>query len=311
MSSDRDRIPTFPGSGKVVTLPCLGAAVADTHAHLDMLADPVGALVRAARAGVSLVCSVVDVTEEPESTLDGLDGWIRMADEALAAECGDGPASSPDVRLLVGVHPHNARHYDDALHRRLRELVSTLPDDLVAGIGEIGLDYHYEHSPRDTQVLAFRRQLGLAHELGLPVAIHLRAAHDEGLALLEETGVPKAGCAIHCFTEGPETAARFLALSDAVSISFAGPVTFAKATQVREALHVVPLARILVETDSPFLAPAPYRGEANEPAFVVLNAAKVAEELGRTPAEVATACLQNARRLFVRGAEGGRGEAAR
>jgi TatD DNase family protein len=297
MPEDRERIPTFPGSGKTVVLPRLGAPTADTHAHLDMLADPAGALARAARAGVDLVCSIVDLTEEPEVTIDGLGGWLRESTAELVAEPG-GALAPPDVRLILGVHPHNASRFDAEAEARLRELVRTLPAGLVVGLGELGLDFHYDHSPRDAQRGSFRRQLALAHELDLPVTVHLRAAHDEGLAILSEAGVPAAGCIIHCFTEGPEMAARFLALSPAVVVSFAGPVTFAKATQIRDSLAVVPLGRILAETDSPFLAPAPYRGEANEPAFVVLNVARIAETLDLPAAEVARATGENARRVF-------------
>jgi TatD DNase family protein len=304
---DRERVPHFPGSGKTVVLPELGAPTADTHAHLDMLADPVGALVRAARAGVTLVCSIVDLTEEPEVTLDGLAGWLAEAGGTLDAgraslAGGEGAGSPglapPDVRLILGVHPHNASLFDAATDLRLCAMVRELPAGLVVGLGELGLDFHYDHSPRDAQRDAFRRQLALAHELALPVTVHLRDAHDEGLAILRECGVPEAGCIIHCFTEGPETAAAFLALSPAVRISFAGPVTFAKAQQIRDALAVVPLERVLAETDSPFLAPAPYRGEPNEPAFVTLNVARIAEVLGVPAAEVAAATLDNARRVF-------------
>jgi TatD DNase family protein len=305
MAADRDRVPTFPGSGKRIVLPDLGAPTADTHAHLDMLADPAGALARAARAGISMVCSVVDLTEEPEVTFDGLAGWIGEAGGVLGASEGEtvgaeDPAGlvPPEVRLILGVHPHNASRYDAVMHDRLRETAVAVG---AAGLGELGLDFHYDHSPRDAQRDAFRRQLGLANELGLPVTIHLRAAHDEGLAILEECGVPAAGCVIHCFTEGPETARAFLALSPAVYISLAGPVTFAKAQPVRDALHVIPLDRMLVETDSPFLAPAPYRGEPNEPAFTVLNVARVAVELGLDPADIASHCLDNARRVFASG----------
>ena len=305
MPEERDRVPTFPGSGKTVVLPDLGAPTADTHAHLDMLADPAGALERASRAGVDLVCSIVDLTEEPGITLDGLSSWLADAGEALRPSQGETvgtpglpDVSPPDVRLILGVHPHNASRYDDAMHDRLREVACTLPAGLVVGLGELGLDFHYDHSPRDAQRDAFRRQLGLAHELRLPVTVHLRAAHEEGLAILAECGVPEAGCIIHCFTEGPETARRFLALGPSVMMSFAGPVTFAKAQQIRDALEVVPPERILAETDSPFLAPAPYRGEANEPAFVVLNVARIAEVLGLPTADVASANLRNARRVF-------------
>ncbi len=297
MAEERDRIPTFPGSGKSVVLPVLGAATADTHAHLDMLADPAGALARAVRAGVTLVCSIVDLTEDPEVTIDGLGGWLEAARAELDGEAA-GPLGPPDVRLILGVHPHNASRFDATVADRLRLLVRTLPEGLVVGLGELGLDFHYDHSPRDAQRDSFRAQLALAHELGLPVTVHLRAAHDEGLAILAEGGVPEAGCIIHCFTEGPETAAQFLALSPAVRISFAGPVTFAKAIQIRDSLGVVPLDRVLAETDSPFLAPAPYRGEANEPAFVTLNVARIAETVALPTAEVAAALLVNARRVF-------------
>jgi TatD DNase family protein len=262
-----------------------------------MLADPAGALARASRTGVELVCSIVDLTEEPETTIQGLGGWLREATAELVAEPG-GALAPPDVRLILGVHPHNASRFDAATEARLRELVRKLPTGLVVGLGELGLDFHYDHSPRDAQRDSFRRQLALAHELELPVTVHLRAAHDEGLAILSEVGVPAAGCIIHCFTEGPDTAERFLELSPAVVISFAGPVTFAKATQIRDSLAVVPLDRILAETDSPFLAPAPYRGEANEPAFVVLNVARIAETIGLPGAVVAAATLENARRVF-------------
>lgn len=304
MAAERDRVPTFPGSGKKIVLPELGAPTADTHAHLDMLSDPVGALVRAARAGIVLVCTVVDLTEEPEFTFNGLSGWLARAAEVLGADrvalggvedLGSPCLAPPEVRLILGVHPHNASAYDDAMHARLRE---TALSARVAGLGELGLDFHYDHSPRDAQRDAFRRQLALANELGLPVTVHLRAAHEEGLAILEECGVPSAGCIIHCFTEGPDMARRFLALSGSVYISLAGPVTFARADQIRDALHVVPLDRMLVETDSPFLAPTPYRGELNEPAFTVVNAARIADELSLAPADVASACLDNARRVF-------------
>lgn len=272
-------------------LPDLGAPCVDAHAHLDMLEDPPAALVRAARAGIALVATVVDLTEEPERTLDGLDGW-RAAASALLEPDG---LEVPEVRLVAGWHPHNARSGDEALLDRLRALAA---DPRVVAFGELGLDFHYDHSPRDDQRAWFRRQLALAHEVGLPVEIHLREAHDEGVELLEELGIPEAGCVIHCFTEGPELAGRFLALG--CHISFAGPVTFKKADALREAARAVPLDRLLVETDCPFLAPHPYRGRRNEPAFAVLNARAVAEAKGVAPADIATAALGNARALFSR-----------
>ncbi|MHB8762223.1 MAG: TatD family hydrolase [Coriobacteriia bacterium] len=273
------------------TLPDLGAPSVDAHAHLDMLEDPVCALVNAARAGIALVATVVDLTEEPEITFTGLEGWLEAAGDRLAP-LGLTP---PEVRLIVGWHPHNAKDGTETLLARMRACAA---DPRVGAFGELGLDFHYDHSPRDTQRGWFRRHLELAHEVGLPVEVHLRESHDVGLALLAEIGIPAAGCIIHCFTEGPELAERFLALG--CHISFAGPVTFAKAEQVREAARVVPIDRLLVETDCPFLAPHPYRGRTNEPALAVLNAAAVASAKGLAPAEVAVAALGNARALFSR-----------
>ncbi|MDY0341808.1 MAG: TatD family hydrolase, partial [Coriobacteriia bacterium] len=273
-------------------LPDLGAPSVDAHAHLAMLDDPVAALVRAARAGVVLIATVVDLTETPEVTLDGLSDWLERAGEHLSAE----GLAVPEVRLIAGWHPHNASVGDDALLARLRKLAA---DPRIGGLGELGLDYHYDHSPRDDQRAWFRRHLELAQQTGLPVQIHLREAHEEGLAILRETGVPEAGCIIHCFTEGPGLAERFLELG--CYISFAGPVTFKKADSLREAARIVPLDRVLVETDCPFLAPQPYRGRSNEPAFSVLNAAMVAEVKGIPFADVANAALGNARALLGRG----------
>lgn len=274
------------------SLPALGAPTADAHAHLVMLDDPVAALVRAARAGVAFIASVVDLTEEPDATFGALEGWMGQA--ATLLEPAGIPV--PEVRLVVGWHPHNASVGSSELLARLRDAAA---DPRTGGLGELGLDFHYDHSPRDDQRLWFRRQLELAHEIGLPVVIHLREAHDEGAALIEEVGVPEAGCIIHCFTEGPELATRFLALG--CYISFAGPVTFKKSDALRAAAALVPLDRLLVETDCPFLAPHPYRGRRNEPAFVTLNAEAVARASGHPEHEVATAALENARRIFSRG----------
>ena len=285
-------LETMPEPQALPDLPDLGAASVDAHAHLDMLDDPAGALARAARAGIALVASVVDLTEQPEATLDGLEGWLLDATERLLPE----GLMAPAVRLVAGWHPHNAKEGTDALLARLRELTH---DPRVGALGEIGLDFHYDHSPREDQRASFRMHLELAHEVGLPVVVHLREAHDEGAATIAEVGVPPAGCIIHCFTEGPALAERFLEMG--CVMSFAGPVTFPKAQQIRDAAAIVPLDRLLVETDCPFLAPHPYRGRTNEPAFAVLNAEAVACAKGIEPAEVATAGLANARAIFGRG----------
>lgn len=283
----------LPEPDPLPALPDLGAACVDAHAHLDMLEDPAGALERAARAGIALGASVIDLAEDAEVTLDGLEGWLADAAERLLP---DGLVA-PAVRLVAGWHPHNAKAGTPEMLARLRDLARN--DARVGAIGEIGLDFHYDHSPRDDQRVWFRAHLELAHEVGLPVIVHLREAHEEGAATIAEVGVPSAGCVIHCFTEGPNLAERFLEMG--CIVSFAGPVTFPKAEQIREAARVVPLDRLLVETDCPFLAPHPHRGRTNEPAFAVLNAEAVARAKGIEPAEVASAALGTARTLFGRG----------
>lgn len=280
-----------------VDLPRLGADIADTHAHLDMLDDPAGALERAAIAGVSFIVTVVDVTEAPEGTFDGLDIWLgdaigRLADWRIPFD------APPEVRIAVGCHPHNAADFDNQSEEILRELSG---DPRVGAIGEAGLDFHYDHSPRDDQRRVFSTQLELAHEQGLPLVVHLRDAHAEGLQTLAETGVPAAGCIIHCFTGDAELAQGFVDLG--CYISFAGPTTFAKGEEIREAAASVPLDRILVETDCPFLAPVPYRGRTNEPAWVTLTAAVLAEAKGVSTAEFAAVTTASAREVFGSGSD--------
>jgi len=283
---------------RLPALPDLGALTADAHAHLDMLEDPPGALMNAALAGIALVATVVDLTEN-ERTFTGLEAWQAEAAGRLAAT-GREDLTPPEVRFVVGAHPHNAKEYVGDVPARMRA-AATLPG--VAAFGELGLDFHYDHSPREIQRAAFESHLALAHELGFPVIVHLREAHDEGYAMLRNAGLPAAGCVLHCFTEDAATAERFLELG--CWLSFAGPVTFKKAHAIRDAAAITPLDRLLVETDCPFLAPEPFRGRKNEPAFTVLNAQAVAAAKGIEPAEVAAAGLANARRLFRRGERGG------
>ncbi|TLM72837.1 MAG: TatD family deoxyribonuclease [Actinobacteria bacterium] len=275
-----------------VDLPVIGARSADTHAHLDMLDDPAGALERAALAGTTFVVTVVDPTENAGASLDSVQAW---ADEANARLVNWAIPDSvpPEVRVIVGVHPHNSRHYDESVRALITEFAA-LP--VVTGIGEIGLDFHYDHSPRADQVSAFSAQLELARQFDLPAVVHLREAHEEGIALMREVGLPDAGCVLHCFTGGPALVAPFLELG--CHISFAGPLTFRRAADVREALLAVPLDRVLFETDCPFMAPEPLRGRTNEPAWVTLTITKAAEVRGEPAEVVSLAALENARRLF-------------
>lgn len=287
--------PLFLDSkGREIAVPGLGGPVADTHAHLDMLDDPALAIARAARAGVRFIATVADVTEDAYRTYDELALWCETAEATLAAEgCGDIPL--PDVRIVLGAHPHNAKDWSPAAEAEFRRLVA---DPRTCAVGELGLDYHYDHSPRDVQRSAMRAHLELAHEFDLPVVIHLREAHDDGLAILTDVGVPGAGAILHCYTLGPETMRPFLELG--CHVSFAGPVTFKKAEQIRDAAREVPSGRLLAETDCPFMAPEPFRGRTNEPALVAFTTARLAEARDEDPADFAAQAWQAAVGLLGR-----------
>lgn len=275
-----------------IVLPRLGAQSADCHAHLGMLDDPAGALERAAMAGTMFIVTVDDPTDGPSGSLDRVGGWRDETDTRLRDwEIEHGEA--PEVRVITGVHPHEARHFTAETGALIE---SRLSHPLAAGIGEIGLDYHYDHSPREDQLTVFRTQLEMARRLDVPAVIHLREAHDDGLEVMRDVGLPDAGCVLHCFTGGPELVEPFLEIG--CHISFAGPVTFRRATAVRAALNEVPLDKVLFETDCPFMAPEPLRGRTNEPAWVTLTIAAAAEVRGEPVEILSLSALGTARRLF-------------
>jgi TatD DNase family protein len=165
-------------------------------------------------------------------------------------------------------------------------------------IGEIGLDFHYDYSPRDTQRAVFRRQIRLAREAGLPIVVHTREADDETAAILEDDGARETGGVIHCFTGGHELARRALALG--FLISFSGILAFPRSDVIQQVAAQVPEDRLLVETDAPFLAPPPHRGKRNEPAFVVEVARKLASLRGASEQAIGEAARRNYARLFRR-----------
>jgi TatD DNase family protein len=179
----------------------------------------------------------------------------------------------PELRFAVGLHPHQAGAYEareSDVARTVRDVIVGLPQ--VRAVGEIGLDYHYQFAPRPVQHAVFRAQIRLARELELPIVIHTREAEDDTIAILRDEGSGVRGV-LHCFTGSPRLAAEGLALG--LHISFAGIVTFPKAGNLRDIARTIPADRLLCETDSPYLAPTPYRGKRNEPAWVF----RVAEEL--------------------------------
>ena len=196
-----------------------------------------------------------------------------------------------DIVATVGLHPHDAVDLESVWD----DLVTLAADPAVVAIGEAGLDHHYEHSPGPEQAAAFRAQIRLAHELDLALVIHTREAWDETFAILDDEGVPRR-TVFHCFTGGPAEGA---ACTDrGAYLSFSGIVTFKNAADVRAAAAAAPPDRILVETDSPFLAPVPYRGQTNEPAWVAAVGAEVARVRGDAVESVATRTRHAADQVF-------------
>ncbi|HXA32876.1 MAG TPA: TatD family hydrolase [Acidimicrobiales bacterium] len=248
-----------------------------------------GALARASEAGVTrLVCVGTGATSSKEAV-------------ALARSFGDrgsvARAEGIEAWATVGLHPHDASDGVDAAAAVLDGALhaDAQGQSVVVAVGECGLDYHYDHSPRDVQRDAFAAQIELAHRHGLALVIHTREAWDDTFDVLASAGVPER-TVFHCFTGGPTEARRCLDIG--ASLSFSGIVTFKTAGEVREAAELCPLERLLVETDSPFLAPVPHRGSVNEPARVPVVGAAVALAKGLSAEVVAESSTRCARALF-------------
>lgn len=254
----------------------------DSHAHIDgpeYDADRAEVVARAREAGLIAILNVG--TGDPHS------GSFERA--IAVAEQYDG------VFAAIGVHPHDAKLFDDVAAERIKRLVQE--HDRVIAWGEIGLDYHYDHSPREVQRKVFARQLRLARQARLPVIIHSRSADDDTVAILSDefdAGGPSG--VMHCFGGTPKMAESVLELG--FMISFAGNVTFKKAENLREAARVVPLERLLIETDCPYLTPVPFRGRRNEPARVVEVARSLSEHLEVELEAIARATTENFQRFF-------------
>jgi TatD DNase family protein len=255
----------------------------DAHCHLqdqflrgddNVRSDVHDTLERAYEGGVDRVIVIgTDITTSHEA--------IALANE---------PTKHVDVFATIGLHPHDALQGTESIAALARD-----KNARVVGIGECGLDYFYEHSPREVQQRAFREQIQLAHELDLALVIHARDAWDDLYRLLEEEGTPER-TVIHCFTGGPLEAQACLDLG--CDISFSGIVTFKNAEALRDAARLVPLDRIHVETDSPFLAPVPFRGKPNEPARVAVVGEAVANVRGEDVEILRERTTQNTARLF-------------
>jgi TatD DNase family protein len=257
----------------------------DTHCHLDddnAQGDPDALLERARAAGVSAFIAI------------GVGGPEALRQTVALAR------RRRDVVCTVGVHPHDASTLDDGFFGEVSEAAHSSE---VVGIGEIGLDYHYDHSPRDVQADVFRRFIALARTVKKPIVVHTRSAPADTLSILDAESAHDVGGVIHCFSEDREFAGRALDLG--FDLSFSGIVTFKNAVSVQDVARYAPADRILVETDSPYLAPVPKRGKRNEPAYVVHTLVRVAELRGIDVAELRRITTENARRRF-----GGRLDAA-
>ena len=258
----------------------------DSHAHLDgkqFDSDREQVIARAREAGVETIVAIGNGDGPPE-----VDHGILLAEKY------------PFIYATIGIHPHEARLADDAAYRKMEELAKHAK---VIAWGEIGLDYFYDHSPREVQKEVFRRQMEMAAAAKLPIVIHCRpseasddAWEDFFKMIGEDWGDKGLGGILHCFTGTRSQAKRALDLG--FMISFAGNVTFPKAQQIRDAALEVPLDRMLIETDSPYLAPIPHRGQRNEPAFVTEVARQIGE-LRRLPAEkIGSQTAQNFYKFF-------------
>jgi len=249
----------------------------DTHAHLNdgrFRHDLPAVLQRADAAGVKAIINV-------GFNLDSSRSCVKLA------------GRHAPVYAAVGFHPHEARDFSREALAQLRTLATS---EKAVAIGEIGLDYYYNHSPAADQRTAFALQLRLARDLNLPVIIHDRDAHREVLAILLEEGLPAAGGVMHCFSGDVDFALQCLEIG--LYLSLAGPVTFKQAGPLAEVARQVPQDKLLVETDAPYLAPAPFRGQRNEPAYVAAIVQRIAALRGEDSEKVALATAENARRLF-------------
>ncbi len=254
-------------------------AIIDSHTHLDFedfRQDLPAVIERARGAGiVAMVCV-------------GSGGDLATAERVVALA-----SREPDIFAAIGIHPHDA---DKVVPEFWTILKALAQHPRVVGIGETGLDYFYDHSPRQVQREVFQRFLALSTSVGRPVICHVRDAHEDAIGILGAGAIPDAGGVIHCFSGNVNDAKRYLDLG--LYLSFSGVLTFKKSDDLRAAAAYAPLDRILVETDAPYLAPVPHRGRRNEPAFVVSTLETLAHVRGIPASLAAEATTANARRLF-------------
>jgi len=249
----------------------------DSHAHLGMPQfnrDRYEVIQRGIDAGVELIFTVGTDVRDCQKAIE-----IARENERVFA--------------IIGIHPHNAKDVNEETYSHLRTLAQ---DAKVKAIGEMGLDFFRNLSPREIQMARFRQQIHLAKELGLPIVVHARDAQKEVLTILREEGAQETGGVFHCFSGGYNMAKSCVDLG--LFISIPGTITFKNSPELREVIKRIPLDRILVETDCPFLTPMPFRGKRNEPAYVKIIAMKLAELKGLPFDEVARITSRNAKTVF-------------
>lgn len=249
----------------------------DTHAHLDsskFREDQDAVIQRAKDAGIEYIFNIGACEQSSKASV------------ALARKY-------PKIYAAVGMHPHDSKDMTGDTMRLFRELAK---EEKVRAIGEIGLDYHYDFSPRDVQQRAFRAQIRLAHELKLPIIIHTREADEDTLRILQEEEASKLGGIMHCFPGDLAMAEECLKMN--FKLAFGGVVTFNNAKATREVVRELPLTELLLETDCPYMAPVPHRGKRNEPAFVKQVAEMFAHLKGVELEEVARVTTQTAKKIF-------------
>lgn len=249
--------------------------IIDTHAHLEMIEGVSQVIQRARDAGLEKIVAVSSDIESSKRTVE------------IASD-------SPMVFAAVGIHPHEA---SGATDESLMEIERLAKGQKVVGIGETGLDYHYMHSPREVQKDSFRKQIDIAKRLNLPLIVHVREAHEDTIQIIREENAWEVMGIIHCFTGNYEWAKRYI--DEGFYISFSGIITFKNAEEIRDAARRIPIERMLIETDSPYLAPAPFRGRKNEPAYIKHVVEKIAEIRGVSAEKIEEETTNNAKNLFV------------
>lgn len=290
------------GKYRLVPGPDVDFAVADTHCHVEMFEHPEWVFIRAALHNVKFLACVIDsiedgfdgidkveeayckaskqlpeIIEQINNSITQINEPFTITKEQLPELCLDKDCICKDPKLpelvyICGAHPHNAKYWNSNEEKKLYKL---LDNSKTTCIGEIGLDFHYDLSPRETQIDVFKHQIKIAKELNFPVSLHIREAHDIALDIFNEVGFVEAGTLLHCFNLGPEDLKPWV--NAGCYIAIGGPVTFKKSDYIRDSISLIPADKLLTETDAPFMTPEPLRGDVCFPDHVIWTAKTLME----------------------------------